>query len=100
MEGGGGRDGIGWDGISFEGVCLVDTTVILAQPRGSRLRADAVYVHRSGSGRRTVDRGFYITIFSRGPPFFAPDRAVPRCSLGKQKAKKRPMARSILATKV
>ena len=33
----------------FEGVCLVDTTVILAQPRVSRLRADAVYVDRSGS---------------------------------------------------
>ncbi len=27
------------------------TTVILAQPRGSRLRADAVYVDRSGSVR-------------------------------------------------
>ena len=26
----------------------MDTTVILAQPRGSRLRADAVYVDRSG----------------------------------------------------
>ena len=29
----------------------MDTTVILAQPRGSRLRADAVYVHASGSVR-------------------------------------------------
>ena len=82
----------------------MDTTVILAQPRGSRLRADAVYVAwvglESGLSQRTVDRGLFITIFSRGPSFFAPDRAVPRCSLGKQNAKKRPMARSILATKV
>ena len=29
----------------------MDTTVILAQPRVSRLRADAVYVDASGSGR-------------------------------------------------
>ena len=33
----------------FEGVCLVDTTVILAQPRVPRLRGDAVYVDYSGS---------------------------------------------------
>ena len=35
-------------GFLFEGVCLVDTTVILGQPRVSRLRAAVVYVDRSG----------------------------------------------------
>ena len=32
----------------------MESSVILAQPRGSRLRADAVYVDRSGSGRAPV----------------------------------------------
>ena len=32
----------------------MDTTVILAQPRVSRLRADAVYVDRSGSVRASA----------------------------------------------
>ena len=30
----------------------------------------------SGSGRRTVDRAFSLSLFSRGPPLFAPDRLV------------------------
>ena len=51
----------------------MDTTVILAQPRVSRLRADVVYVDRSGSGRRTVDRGKAFGRISRAPPKIAPN---------------------------
>ena len=46
----------------------MDTTVILAQPRVSRLRADAVYVDRSGSVRGTLDPGFSSARLARGPP--------------------------------
>ena len=46
----------------------MDTTVILAQPRVSRLRADAVYVDRRGSPGRTVDPGFASARFARRPP--------------------------------
>ena len=53
----------------FEGVCLVDTTVILAQPRVSRLRADAVYVEK-----RACVGEFQIEVkhsgVSREPPLF------------------------------
>ena len=51
----------------------MDTTVILAQPRVSRLRADAVYVDRSGSrgapAGRTENQGKAFGRFARGPPF-------------------------------
>ena len=48
----------------------MDTTVILAQPRVSRLRADAVYVASRGSPGRTLDRGKAFGRISRAPPFF------------------------------
>ena len=55
----------------------MDTTVILAQPRVSRLRADVVYVDRSGSGRARVGLGsangrscFFIVSFLAGTPPF------------------------------
>ena len=55
---------------SFEGVCLVDTTVILAQPRVSRLRADAVYVLCSGSrGVRDRIEVTNMGVLGRRPPF-------------------------------
>ena len=65
----------------FEGVCLVDTTVILAQPRVSRLRADAVYVDwRSFGGlprSASQDRGFSNVIPGAETPFFWPtDRGI------------------------
>ena len=47
----------------------MDTTVILAQPRVSRLRADAVYVLWRGCGERTENRGNKYGRFARGPPF-------------------------------
>ena len=65
----------------FEGVCLVDTTVILAQPRGSRLRADAVYVANRALRRAPAgefqDRGFSNVIPGAETPFFWPtDRGI------------------------
>jgi len=48
----------------------VDTTVILAQPRVSRLRADAVYVLRRGSrGARHRIHGKHPGVPARRPPF-------------------------------
>ena len=52
------------------------TTVILAQPRGPRLRADAVYVARDGLGTGSVrdPRKSWITTvrFGAGTPLFRP----------------------------
>ena len=79
------------------------TTVILAQPRGPRLRADAVYVDRSGSAGH--DRASSeIDCFSRGlgvrrPPFFAPELAYPPASLAKKNVQNSPMGTPILAQK-
>ena len=62
----------------FEGVCLVDTTVILAQPRGSRLRADAVYVDRRalsgmvGHGRANAGSWIFFCPFGAGTPQKSP----------------------------
>ena len=50
----------------------MDTTVILAQPRVSRLRADAVYVQKRAAGalrERIQNRGNNSGRFARGPPF-------------------------------
>ena len=53
----------------------MDTTVILAQPRVPRLRADVVYVAsvglESGLNRRTLDPGFLSLRISRAPPKIA-----------------------------
>ena len=46
------------------------TTVILAQPRGPRLRADAVYVDRRASRGRTLDRCKPVGEKKSGGPFF------------------------------
>ena len=79
------------------------TTVILAQPRGPRLRADAVYVDRRGSTGH--DRASSeIDCFSRGlgvrrPPFFAPELAPSPGALAKKNVQKSPMATPILAQK-
>ena len=56
--------------IYFEGVCLVDTTVILAQPRVSRLRAAAGYVDHRGKPGRIPDPAFSNAGFARAPLFF------------------------------
>ena len=51
------------------------TTVILAQPRVSRLRAGVVYVAfagPAGPAERTLDPGFSNAGFARTPPEIAP----------------------------
>ena len=45
----------------------MDTTVILAQPRVSRLQVDAVYVNARGSRGRIPDPAFAFRTFARAP---------------------------------
>ena len=75
----------------------MDTTVILAQPRVSRLRADAVYVEkralREAPAGEFQDRGFSNVIPGAETPFFWPtERGIQR--------KKRPIGRRDLAAKI
>ena len=69
----------------------MDTTVILAQPRVSRLRADAVYVDRRGSTGRTVDPGFSSARLARRPPKNRPNRSLVQAQICEKRAKKRPI---------
>ena len=48
----------------------MDTTVILAQPRVSRLRADAVYVQNRRCGERVTGSRFFKCNSWRGDPLF------------------------------
>ena len=73
----------------------MDTSVILAQPRGPRLRADAVYVASPGSaGLDRVppgefrDRWFSSVIPGARDPFFRPRIGIASGSLGEKKRAK------------
>ena len=70
----------------FEGVCLVDTTVILAQPRVPRLRADAVYVdHRGIRGHPRANRQIHCFVqgmHGAGTPSWSPTPQQNRCGTG------------------
>ena len=49
------------------------TTVILAQPRGPRLRADAVYVDRSGVSRACFGRAGSLSVGATVGTFDPPE---------------------------
>ena len=82
----------------------MDTTVILAQPRGSRLRADAVYVDRSGMvGHGLPSAEIYVygqgEIFP-GTPFSAPNLSLVHPKKSGQSAKKCCVLRSDLTPRI
>ena len=69
------------------------TTVILAQPRVSRLRAAVGYVDYCRSRGRTLDPGFAFRTFARAPPKIAPNLSHGYTENDGKGAKKSPMGR-------
>ena len=68
----------------------MDTTVILAQPRVSQLRAAAGYVHWRSFAERIPDPGFCSPGFARGPPKNRPNRSLVQAQICEKNAKSTP----------